>query len=868
MAQCYEQRATMMERVSDDDIVESCASGDAHGRFATLADHEAGYAAMAADTEKKAEAKEWATACMSRDDANEQARCMSKKYRGSVGIVIVTYNSSAAVGLTLDSLIRAKTEIFFNVIVIDNASSASERVSIRSDFDRNCALHTGEWFFQQSEKNLGFSGANNIGIQYFLEQEYITHICLLNSDVIVTDYWLDRLISKRLDIISPVTNRADSEQFVPVNYKLSLDCVTKRNSILNSETFEQINNFAQERYTIYSGAVIEAEPTFFCVLLSRELVKNVGFLDESFYPGGYEDDDYCIRAKGCGYKPRIARDVFIHHWGSASFSRIDFGYFSERAAENRRYLEKKHNRTWHVRPQSPFSSYRQDVFFLLEQGKRDDTALFFEKLFRSHLTAHMTALDSQHACFIAAAGATGSSATAHSALLPLWHGILKMVDENLKSAAPFDVKRSVLLNAFLDFEAKVLETVEAGIAHAVRQRNNAKCERPKVFLRSARDWLERLVLHFRTVSKGIRLLRFRRAIIFFGGYPYPDREKDGYFQRIAAIDRLFADHLRVHVDLHERSDCATRAYAHPEDSVLIFNYYGSKKRKVLITLCIILLAIWYRKVYFHSVLAMSNIWFRSLLRMPFIAGYIDIHGVVAEEFRYHYDFYSATIYEKIEEYAISHAKLIIVVTDAMGKYLRDKYRERLIGELLTLPIFPQLSTTTWKQETAVKPIVVYTGGLQKWQLAPRIVQAILCQSDKFIYKIYTPNPIIFSKLLPKHLIHCDSIVIDCLSHDELMDIYPYCHFGFILRDDIIVNHVACPTKLIEYIAMGIVPIVYCPDIGDFNNYGMQYVSIHDFEKGNIPNEDKRREMAIKNQKIYHKLLKIKNENVEKLLRIS
>jgi tetratricopeptide (TPR) repeat protein len=49
------------------------------------------------------------------------------------------------------------------------------------------------------------------------------------------------------------------------------------------------------------------------------VIEKIGGLDERFTPGNYEDDDFCLRAQLAGYKTVIAKDVFIHHYGSKSF---------------------------------------------------------------------------------------------------------------------------------------------------------------------------------------------------------------------------------------------------------------------------------------------------------------------------------------------------------------------------------------------------------------------------------------------------------------------------------------------------------------------------------------------------------------------
>ena len=71
----------------------------------------------------------------------------------------------------------------------------------------------------------------------------------------------------------------------------------------------------------------------FCYLFKREVFDKVGFLDEQFSPGNFEDDDYSLRILQQGWDLLLCHDTFIHHFGHASFSK---GYGDQEAAEKAR----------------------------------------------------------------------------------------------------------------------------------------------------------------------------------------------------------------------------------------------------------------------------------------------------------------------------------------------------------------------------------------------------------------------------------------------------------------------------------------------------------------------------------------------------
>lgn len=64
-------------------------------------------------------------------------------------------------------------------------------------------------------------------------------------------------------------------------------------------------------------------------------------LDEIYFPGNFEDDDYCFRIINAEYKLLLCHDTFVHHYGSASFS-TDSSY-NEILQKNKRKFEEKWN---------------------------------------------------------------------------------------------------------------------------------------------------------------------------------------------------------------------------------------------------------------------------------------------------------------------------------------------------------------------------------------------------------------------------------------------------------------------------------------------------------------------------------------------
>jgi len=800
---------------------------------------------------------------------------MNKKAK-KVGIVIVSYNASEVVRITLASLRRAYNDTAFKLILVDNASESSEREKISAAMSRHIADVGPTWHYIEQDKNLGFSGGNNIGISKFLDDDDISHICLLNSDVVVTDHWLDRLLASGSDVVSAVTNKADSEQCVPVDYQVEQsECLDNASEAIQDRVYQRISEFADRWHEAWRGNLVEADPTFFCVLLSAKACRDIGLLDENFFPGGFEDDDYCLRARKVGYRLQLARDVYIHHWGSASFGQLQYEYFSERARRNKDYLEKKHGIKWQRRPEKPIISFAMDIEFALRHRDRVSLQKRFIELYFEKVTGQIGYFESEFRNLSAALASSDkgvqeelarqvAAADLFGDLNALWDGVVKRTKNLLTGGNDLSPITESVMSDLKRITTGIHDRVECNFAiHAFitasDQPNSGETIDVPPPVAAAPTFAPRPTTRFGKFLWILRrgfdfILRFD-GIVFFGGYFYPERQSDGYFQRIQIVDRLFADRWRVYVESDELRG-RNVWFDRPEPKVLVLRIIGTKKRRMLVRLLALLAVIRSRKIYFHSVLRMYDNRFGRLLHLPFIQKAVDIHGVVPEEFRMHNDFFSAVLYEKEEKLAVGKAGIVIVVTDAMRQYLQQKFRNALKAKIVSFPIFPNfIPTLATRPQVDGKPIVVYAGGLHKWQQVPKMIDAIIRTADRCRHRFYCPEPQLVKDMLPPSV--AAVVTVEAKTHAELMSLYPECHYGFILREDIIVNRAACPTKLVEYLAMGIVPIVDSEDVGDFKSLGMRSVRLDDFLSGRLPNEEQRVEMATLNFAVYERLKEVR-----------
>jgi hypothetical protein len=96
----------------------------------------------------------------------------------------------------------------------------------------------------------------------------------------------------------------------------------------------------------------------FCMAMRRDVHERIGPLDTQFEVGTLEDDDYSMRAHEAGYRTVCAEDVFVHHFGEASFGKlIPTGEYAEVLEGNKAKFREKWGTPWRSYGRRPSARY-------------------------------------------------------------------------------------------------------------------------------------------------------------------------------------------------------------------------------------------------------------------------------------------------------------------------------------------------------------------------------------------------------------------------------------------------------------------------------------------------------------------------------
>ncbi|HEX2866163.1 MAG TPA: glycosyltransferase [Ignavibacteriales bacterium] len=234
-----------------------------------------------------------------------------------VSIIVLTFNGLKYNKEFFHSVLHF-TKCPYEIIVIDNASKDGTVDYLRKLEKKYPNIHV-----IYNENNLGFPASVNQAFKAATGN----FVLVANNDIVVTENWLERMVeiamsSHEVGIVGPLSNSVSGIQ-IDKNAKY--------------KSMPEMHKYAKRIRKENAGRFLEfPRVAFLCTLIKKEVIDALGGLDERFSPGNFEDDDFCLRAEKAGFKTVIAKDVFIHHYGSKSFKADGERKYAERLEINKK----------------------------------------------------------------------------------------------------------------------------------------------------------------------------------------------------------------------------------------------------------------------------------------------------------------------------------------------------------------------------------------------------------------------------------------------------------------------------------------------------------------------------------------------------
>ena len=226
-------------------------------------------------------------------------------------VVVLNWNELDYTRRCIKSLF-AQQGVSFDVLVVDNDSEEDPTLALKNEFPGISVL--------RNTKNLGVAGGRNIGIRYALQYGY-EYVLLIDHDAYADSKMLSNLIdaaNRNLDtgILGPKIYLDNSDRVI-----WRAGCTSWKWTYLHAgneiiqRIYRSVGKFPPPLFDTTRGAGqkdigqfdFEQEMSFLigCTQLIRaETFRQIGLLDEEFFPYGSEDIDFCARVKRAGWKIR------------------------------------------------------------------------------------------------------------------------------------------------------------------------------------------------------------------------------------------------------------------------------------------------------------------------------------------------------------------------------------------------------------------------------------------------------------------------------------------------------------------------------------------------------------------------------------
>lgn len=234
------------------------------------------------------------------------------EFAADLSIIIINWNSADYVRKCLSSLYQGVNKTSFETIIVDNASYDNCEELVKRDFP--------DVKFVQSELNIGFAKANNLGFKYSKGRTLL----FLNPDTEIIGSAIDDMFSSLHSL--PIAGAVGCK-LLNTDSSIQTSCIQAFPTIVNQALdieFLRIKFPQLKLWGIKPLFISDIDPTDVqvisgaCMMIKRDIFERVNYFSTDYFMYS-EDVDICHKIKLAGYGIYyINKAEVVHHGGGST----------------------------------------------------------------------------------------------------------------------------------------------------------------------------------------------------------------------------------------------------------------------------------------------------------------------------------------------------------------------------------------------------------------------------------------------------------------------------------------------------------------------------------------------------------------------
>ena len=296
---------------------------------------------------------------------------------GKVAVVILNWNGKLFLEKFLPLVLKFSEEA--QIIVADNQSS-DDSVAFLKEFFPQVSIII-------NPSNDGFSKGYNLALKQIKSEYYV----LLNSDLEVTEHWLEPII-QLMDADKEIA--ACQPKIMDYNNRSKFEYAGASGGFIDKYGYPfcrgRIFNFLEDDRGQYDSVTEVFWATGACMFLRSEAFWKVGGFDNDYF-AHMEEIDVCWRMKNSGYKVFVNPSSVVYHIGGGTLNKL---------SPRKTFLNFRNNLITLTKNAAPRFLFLKIIYRMILDG-----VAAFKFLFEGH-GSHFVAVLRAHFSFYAHLGST------------------------------------------------------------------------------------------------------------------------------------------------------------------------------------------------------------------------------------------------------------------------------------------------------------------------------------------------------------------------------------------------------------------------------------------------------------------------------